>query len=265
MSVDENFLNYSVWSGIPKPDMKLRSWLLLQHLREIAELSRTPGNPFEGRVDLGKVGLIGHSRGGQAAAMAADHARWFADDPSLEGIGEEIRIVSVAAIAPTDMLVDRKQGDCKCQLLDDPRLPGRRSAKILRRSAILRTALDGREDLFKAEIYLEGANHGQFNTTWGRFDLSMPGGMLLNTRGLMDGEAQREAAASYIAAFMEATLCWPRSEYRRVFSDPDIRQSYVPVPSSSAGTKAAATRRSAGSSNRVSVRSRSVSRPMRKA
>lgn len=227
VSVDENFLNYSVWSGIPKPDMKLRSWLLLQHLREIAELSRTPGNPFEGRVDLGKVGLIGHSRGGQAAAMAADHARWFADDPSLEGIGEEIRIVSVAAIAPTDMLVDRKQAQLRN--VNYLTIHGSRDADLQNfygDQQYVRTALDGREDLFKAEIYLEGANHGQFNTTWGRFDLSMPGGMLLNTRGLMDGEAQREAAASYIAAFMEATLAG-RSEYRRVFSDPDIRQSYA--------------------------------------
>ena len=227
VSVDENFLNYSVWSGIPKPDMKLRSWLLLRHLLKIAELSRTPGNPFEGRVDLGKIGLIGHSRGGQAAAMAADRARWFADDESLEAIGDEIRIVSVAAIAPTDMLVDRKQAQLRN--VNYLTIHGSRDADLQNfygDQQYVRTALDGREDLFKAEIYIEGANHGQFNTTWGRFDLSMPGGMLLNTRGLMDGGAQREAAASYIAAFMEATLAGKR-EYRRVFSDPDIRQSYA--------------------------------------
>ena len=227
VSVDENFLNYSVWSGIPKPDMKLRSWLLLRHLREIAELSRTPGNPFEGRVDLGKVGLVGHSRGGQAAAMAADHARWFAGDPSLDGIGEEIRIVSVAAIAPTDMTVDRKRAELRN--VNYLTIHGSRDADLQNfygDQQYVRTTFDGREDLFKAEIYIEGANHGQFNTTWGRFDLSMPGGMLLNTRGLMDGEAQREAAAGYIAAFMEATLAGKR-EYRRVFSDPEIRQSYA--------------------------------------
>jgi hypothetical protein len=227
VSVDENFLNYSVWSGIPKPDMKLRSWLLLRHLLQIAELSRTPGNPFEGRVDLGKIGLIGHSRGGQAAAMAADHARWFAGDESLDAIGDEIRIVSVAAIAPTDMPVDRKRAELRN--VNYLTIHGSRDADLQNfygDQQYVRTALDGREELFKAEIYIEGANHGQFNTAWGRFDLSMPAGMLLNTRGLMDGEAQREAAASYIAAFMEATLAG-KSEYRRVFSDPDIRQSYA--------------------------------------
>ena len=227
VSVDENFLNYSVWSGIPRPDMKLRSWLLLRHLTGIAELSRTPGNPFSGRVDLGKVGLIGHSRGGQAAAMAADHSRWFADDPTLAAVGGEIRIVSVVAIAPTDMAVDGKRAELRN--VNYLTIHGSRDADLQNfygDQQYMRTTLDGGADLFKAEIYIEGANHGQFNTTWGRFDLSMPSGMLLNTRDLMDGDAQREAAASYIAAFMEATL-FGKSEYRAFFSDPDIRQSYA--------------------------------------
>jgi dienelactone hydrolase len=225
VSVDENFLNYSVWSGIPKPDMKLRSWLLLRHLAEIAELSRTPGNPFHGRVDLGRVGLVGHSRGGQAAAMAADHTRWFANDSSLEAIGGKIRIVSVAAIAPTDMLVDGKRAELRN--VHYLTIHGSRDADLQNfygDQQYVRTALDGRKELFKAEIYIEGANHGQFNASWGRFDLSMPAGMLLNTRNLMDGEAQRKAAAGYIAAFMEATLAG-KDEYRRVFSDPELRQS----------------------------------------
>ncbi|OUM95200.1 MAG: hypothetical protein A9Z00_14690 [Thermobacillus sp. ZCTH02-B1] len=225
VSVDENFLNYSVWSGIPKPDMKLRSWLLLRHLTEIAELARTPGNPFHARVDLGRVALIGHSRGGQAAAMAADHARWFADDPSLAAIGEEIRIAAVVAIAPTDMRVDGKRAELRG--VSYLTIHGSRDADLQNfygDQQYVRTALDGRADLFKAEIYLEGANHGQFNTTWGRFDLSMPTGMLLNTRDLLDGEVQREAAAGYIAAFLEAALNG-KEAYRRFFSDPDLRQS----------------------------------------
>jgi len=227
VSVDENFLNYSVWSGIPKPDMKLRSWLLLRHLTEIVELSRTPGNPFSGRVDPGKIGLVGHSRGGQAAAMAADHTRWFADDPALDAIGGEIRIVSVAAIAPTDMPVDGKLAELRG--VNYLTIHGSRDADLQNfygDQQYVRTALNGREDRFKAEIYIEGANHGQFNTSWGRFDLSMPAGMLLNTRDLMDADAQRVAAASYIAAFMEATLRG-RDEFRSVFSDPEIRQSYA--------------------------------------
>ena len=225
VSVDENFLNYSVWSGIPKPDMKLRSWLLLRHLTEIAELSRTPGNPFHGRVDLGRIGLVGHSRGGQAAAMAADHDRWFPDDPSLAAIGKEIRIAAVAAIAPTDMPVDGNRAALRG--VSYLTIHGSRDADLQNfygDQQYVRTALDGRKDLFKAEIYLEGANHGQFNTSWGRFDLSMPSGMLLNTRDLMDGEAQREAAAGFIAAFLEAALNG-KEEYRRFFSDPDLRQS----------------------------------------
>ena len=77
ISVDENFLNYSVWSGIPSQDMKVRAWILLKHLQQIDAFSKQDGNPFTNQVDMQKVALIGHSRGGQAVAMAADSSEWF--------------------------------------------------------------------------------------------------------------------------------------------------------------------------------------------
>lgn len=62
VSVDENFLNYSVWSDIPEDDMRLRSWLLLRHLEQLARWAEQPDNPFHGRIDLSRTALIGHSR-----------------------------------------------------------------------------------------------------------------------------------------------------------------------------------------------------------
>src|SRR5690606_13428157 len=64
-SIDANFLNYSVWSGIVDNDQVLRAWLMLAHLYSFHELQNEHLS-----IDWDKVALIGHSRGGQAAAMA---------------------------------------------------------------------------------------------------------------------------------------------------------------------------------------------------
>ena len=132
VSVDENFLNYSVWSDIPDQDMQLRAWLLLRHLDQLAEWSAEPGNPLFGRLDIEEVALAGHSRGGQAAAMAADASRWFEGDGNGAG-----RIRAVAALAPTDMDVEGKHSMLKVYQLSRPaRGSGCGSDGFLRRAPI---------------------------------------------------------------------------------------------------------------------------------
>jgi hypothetical protein len=77
---------------------------------------------------------------------------------------------------------------------------------------------DPTSDWFKAALYIYQANHGQFNTSWGRYDLGLPRAFLLNTQPLMDGEAQREIAKLYISAFLDATLKGERA-YLPMFQD----------------------------------------------
>ncbi|MFC4777410.1 alpha/beta hydrolase family protein [Paenibacillus sp. GCM10023252] len=208
VSVDENFLNYSVWTGIPNQDMKVRAWLLLKHLEQLQAYEQTEGNPLFGRIDFTKVGLIGHSRGGQAVAMAADADRWFKDDSDLMDSMKEIRIQSVVALAPTDKQVD--DTSAKLQDVNYLTLQGARDADVNNfygERQYIRTAFSEGDGLrFKAAVYLPEANHSRFNTSWGLMDEKLPGGLLLNQSGMMTGEAQREAAKVYISAFMEATL-----------------------------------------------------------
>lgn len=78
VSVDENFINYSNWSGSVDPDMTVRAWLLLQHIDWIAQKTMEPDNHFSGKVDLDHIAFMGHSRGGQAAALAASFDTFFA-------------------------------------------------------------------------------------------------------------------------------------------------------------------------------------------
>jgi hypothetical protein len=71
VSVDENFLNGDWFGDYEQKENPVRGWLLLQHLRAWRSWNRTPGHIFRGKADLGRVVLVGHSRGGQAVALAA--------------------------------------------------------------------------------------------------------------------------------------------------------------------------------------------------
>ena len=174
VSVDENFLNYSVWSGIPEQDMKMRAWMLLKHMEQIAQLNDNPDNPFSGRVDLGRVGLIGHSRGGQAVAMAADAGRWFSDDEAIKVL-EQATIVSVMAIAPTDKRVDEKSA--YLSNVNYLTLQGAMDADVNNfygERQYNRSSFIGQEGRFKAALYIADANHSQFNEDWGIMDERLP-------------------------------------------------------------------------------------------
>ena len=81
---------------------------------------------------------------------------------------------------------------------------------------------------FKAEIYAYRANHGQFNTVWGRSDAGDgPLSWFLNLKPLMPGEEQRRISKTYISAFLEATL-HDRREYIPLFQDWRVARGWLP-------------------------------------
>ncbi|SFB46478.1 Alpha/beta hydrolase family protein [Cohnella sp. OV330] len=232
VSADENFLNYSVWSGIPDQDMKLRAWVLLRHIGQLRDFNEDQASPLYGKVDLQKISLVGHSRGGQAVAMAADRDAWFADDASLPP-AKDYRIVSVAAIAPTDTVVDGKQA--RLSGISYLTLQGASDADIndffgdrqYSRTTFPAGGIGQAGSAFKASLYIEGANHGQFNESWGRRDSSLPAGLFLRKPALPE-EAQRQIAKGYLTAFMEATLGGDDA-YEPLFEDYRSASAYLPA------------------------------------
>lgn len=218
ISVDENFLNYSEWTGIPAQDMKMRAWMLLQHLEQLQQFDQQAGTVFYHKIDLNQVALVGHSRGGQAVAMAADNMRWFPNDQSLDSISS-IHIKAVAAIAPTDTIVNGQSSTL--QHVDYMTLQGAHDGDVSDFSGArqyLRTDVSDSPDTFKTSLYIAGANHTQFNTQWGDMDDSLPGGLLLNVQNIIQPEKQRKIAKVYISAFMESVF-HDKEAYRRMFQD----------------------------------------------
>lgn len=234
VSVDENFLNYSVWTGIPDNDMKVRAWMLLKHLQQIGVFAGDADSPFYQKVNFDKIALIGHSRGGQAVAMASDYQRWFDSDAGLEGL-EQYRIQAIAAIAPTDKKVDKALAEL--ENINYLTLQGARDGDVSDfdgerqyvRTSFTTSSGDG-ESYFKASLYIGDANHSQFNTGWGRHDVSYPKGILLNRQGLLSPAEQRQIAKVYISAFLEATL-HDKEQYTPLFVD--YRQAIDWLPETS--------------------------------
>ncbi len=227
VSVDENFFNYSVWSGIPEQDMKLRAWLLLQHIQLLQAYSERQDTPFYGRIDFGRVALLGHSRGGQAAAMAADASRWFADDTTLPDRAS-YEIQAVIALAPTDTEVDGERP--RLQDVSYLTLQGAKDADLVSfygDRQYGRADFSDNSDAFKASLYIEDANHSQFNTAWGRSDSAMPAGLFIRPKRLLPAEDQRRIAQAYVSAFAE-TVFHRSEEFDVLFRDYRAGLAYLP-------------------------------------
>jgi dienelactone hydrolase len=207
VSVDQNYINGS-WSGdFQGKEMAARAWLLLEHIAQWRDWNQTPGHRFESKVDLDNIGLIGHSRGGEAVSIAHSFNRLshFPDDATL-GFNYDFNIRALVAIAQVDQRYHRRVQLTDVDFFsihgsydsDEPAFHGLRQMNRIRYS--------GQEYSFKAGVYLHGANHGQFNTGWGRHDYSPPGAWELNTAPIIPGAEQREAAKVYISAFLESSL-----------------------------------------------------------
>jgi hypothetical protein len=95
-SVDENFLN----GGISREN-DARGWMLLQHLKQWRRFNDSTGSPLQGKVDMNRIALMGHSRGGEAIAVAASFNRLtnYPDDATIK-FDFNFNIKSLVAIAP---------------------------------------------------------------------------------------------------------------------------------------------------------------------
>ena len=80
---------------------------------------------------------------------------------------------------------------------------------------------------FAAGLYLHGANHGQFNQTWGIFDYGYPTNMFLNQRAIIPVEDQEKVALVYLTAFVKESL-FPGSGYLNLFKDYRTGHQWLP-------------------------------------
>jgi hypothetical protein len=232
VSVDQNFLN-GYFAGGMSDENDARGWLLLEHLAGWRDWAQTPGHPFFDRVDLARVAVMGHSRGGEAAAIAAAFNRLALYPDNAEVTFDfNFGIGAVVAIAPSDRQYEPADQPLPLSDVNLLLLQGSYDADsddYLGFRQFRRTTFsdDGEGKWFKAGLYIDGANHGQFNSDWGRTDFGWPRRLLLNTAPILPKAEQQQIANVMITAFLKVTLLG-EDGYRPFFQDYRTGLAWLP-------------------------------------
>lgn len=209
VSVDENFFNGHLFGAL-NAENDGRGWMLLQHLKVWREWNETAGHLFYAKVDMANIGLIGHSRGGEAVAVAGAFNRLshYPDDATVD-FDFDFAIKAIVAIAPSDGQYKPAGRPTPLENVNYLTLQGAHDADVssfVGARQYNRVRFTDGNYWFKTYIYSYRSNHGQFNTVWGDNDWGKPWGMILNRKALLDAEDQRKMGAVYMIAFMETSL-----------------------------------------------------------
>lgn len=228
VSVDENFVN-AHWSGdFRGKEMPVRAWLLLKHLEQWKNWNLDSGHELYKKIDMDHIMLMGHSRGGEAVTIAGGYNKLpFFPDNAKVPFDFNFNIEGIVSIAPTDYRYDRKivlkdvnylslQGSFDS---DEVSFWGMRPYRRLQYTDSV--------NQFKAGVYVHHANHGQFNSTWGKSDFGAPTKWLLNLKPLLAETEQQEIAKVFISSFAEATLK-NNPEYVPLFKNVALGEEWLP-------------------------------------
>ncbi|MDR0268314.1 MFS transporter [Paenibacillus sp.] len=236
VSIDENFLNISPYDDLLiinalANENPARGWLMLEHLKEWKAWNNTKGNPFFGKVDMSRIALIGHSRGGEAITVAAAYNKLTAypEDANI-AFDYNFGIRSIISIAGTDGQYKPAGQPTPLKDLNYLALQGAHDMDVNSFSTAnqySRIGFSQGSDYFKASVYIYGANHGQFNTVWGRKDSIGLNNKLFNTAQLIPQKEQLQASKVLISSFLDATLKG-ESEYRSIFQDIGYAREWLP-------------------------------------
>ena len=191
--------------------IETRARAILAHIGIMAQNNANPGL-FQGHIDLGNIGIGGHSRGGEAVVRAARIN-------TAEALGWNIR--AGVSIAPTDYF---HYGDPGVPLVviygsNDGDVagtwPDRTCFNIYDEA--------GRPRSF---VFVYGATHDQFNTVWAPSFLAVESDIApADVPKLISLTDHENVAKGYITAFMQAHLLG-RDEQMEYFSG-NLRPSLV--------------------------------------
>lgn len=225
-SVDENFIN-----GGLRGESDGRAWMLLKHIENWKRWNDSSAGPFSHKVDMNNIGIMGHSRGGEAVVIAAafNKLSHYPDDANVK-FNFNYNIKSVFAIAPVDGQYKPAGQWTPVENVNYMVIHGSHDGDVssfngLR--AFQRIKYTDGKPYFKAAWYVYRANHGQWNTVWGNKDNGPRSGRSLDLRGLISPEEQRQFSKVTISAFMEATL-HGNAAYLPMFRDHRVAGAWLP-------------------------------------
>jgi predicted dienelactone hydrolase len=208
-TIDVNFLN-----GFNFGENDARAIVHLEHVKQFQLWNAQPGHILEGKVDMSRVMIVGHSRGGEAVGHASlfnsMHSVQF--EPELPpvpldgslGLGPYgFNIRAAVAIAPTDGQYIPVTGPTQVQdnyLIVHGSRDGDvftfEGYKTYDRSHTVNIANPTQPTGgFKSLLWIHGANHNYFNSVWQQ-----------ESSNTIEREEQEQIAKVYISALAMAIL-----------------------------------------------------------
>ena len=238
-SVDENFINSSLSARVnlldERPGLKqendARAWLLLEHLAQFRDWNSKAGHFFHDKIDMERLALIGHSRGGEAVGIAAafNRLRHYPDDASQQfDFGFNLR--GVIAISPVYGQYQPRSRPTPVTDVNYFTIHGDMDGDVQSFEGVAqysRVFFSGDDYRFRSSLYVTGANHGQFNTTWENLDVGRFNAWSLNLGRIMPREEQRTVAKVYFSAFLE-TVFNDNESYLPLFKDARFGAKWLP-------------------------------------
>jgi hypothetical protein len=232
-TIDANFLN-----GFNFGENDARAIVHLEHVKQFRTWNSTPTHPLHGKIDLNRILIVGHSRGGEGVGHASFFNRLTSIKPDIftpvvpldgsVGLGPyAFALTAVAAIAPTDRQYEPLTGptvvpdryflihgsrDGDVSTFEGYNTYDRAHAVDLANS----TVSDGK---LKALLWVYGANHNQFNSVW-------PPETAPNFA--MPRPDQEQVAKVHLGALAQALLLHHR-RYLRVLRDHAVAEPWVPA------------------------------------
>ena len=226
-SVDENFINGT------RGENDARGWFLLKHVELFDGFNEEGGNPFEGKVDMSNIALMGHSRGGEAVAHAAafNKLTHYPDDASLT-FDFDFDIQGIVSIAPVDGQYLPTGRSVVVEDMSYLTFHGSHDGDVTSFHGLRiydRLKFNDSDDFhFKSAVYVYRANHGQWNSVWGSTDTGgSRGARILDLRGLIPEEDQRRFAEIYVSSFLEIVLKGNK-DYLPIFRDHRVIGQWLP-------------------------------------
>ena len=206
ISVDENIINDLNTTN------DIRAIVMLENIKAILKENEDLQSPIYGKIDASKLAIAGHSRGGESVATVYlfNGLDTYPEDGNRK-FDYHFDISAIIAIAPT---VDQympvnhavKISDVDYLIIHGSNDQDVTSVMGEKQYNNVTFSKSGDRTFRKASVYIMGANHGQFNSEWGRYDIPEPCDGYLNTANFLTEEDQQLIAKAYIRTFLDTSF-----------------------------------------------------------
>ena len=204
VSVDQNACNMLAGEN------DARAVLLLEHIGLLLAYHSDQEHPLYGVPDPDNIALAGHSRGGEMVATAYLFNGYSCyPENAVIRFNYRYKIKSLIAISPTVNQYKPADHSVSIENVNYLLLHGasdRDVTQFMGMSQYENISFTDQGNYIKTALYIAGANHGQFNSLWGKYDRSGTDAAMLNTENLLSEQDQQMIACLFVKVFLDVTL-----------------------------------------------------------